>query len=148
MLADFFHGLFLQITECGMKSQNPRYIGSSGLETIRKKCRYFFRMRGASCSTADKRLNLRCQFIADQKATCSLWPSESLVTCKCQCVYVTFLHINVNGSCRLCTQKRRPFITAKGLTCVLRGRRAHCIINQVPMESLNLNANVFKRTIE
>ena len=75
-----------------MKSQNPRDIGSSGLETIRKKCRYFLRMRGASCSTADKRLNLRCQFIADQKATCSLWPSESLVTCKCQCVYVIFLH--------------------------------------------------------
>ena len=64
---------------------------------------------------ADKRLDLRCQFITDQKTTCSLWPSESLVTCKCQCVYVTFLHINVNGSCRLCSvqNKKKPMFFAE-----------------------------------
>ena len=90
-----------------MQSQNSRYIGSSGFETIRKKYRYFLRMRGASCSSADKRLNLRSQFIADQKATCSLWSSESLMTCKCQCVYVIFLHINVNGSCCLCSVQNK-----------------------------------------
>ena len=33
------------------------------------------------------------------------------MTCKCQCVYVIFLHINVNGSCRLCSvQNKKKFM--------------------------------------
>ena len=71
-------GSFFQITECSMQSEDSGDIRSSGLESVRKKSRYFFRMGSTSGSAAEQWFDLSCQLIADQEASDSLWCPEAL----------------------------------------------------------------------
>ena len=108
MAAKGLHRSLFQIGERPVKPEDSRNVRSARFKTIRKKERNFFHMRKTSRPAAEKRSYLSGEFVAYQKASCSLRAAEPFMSGKSQRVYMKRFHVNGKNSRGLrCVQKKK-----------------------------------------